>query len=211
MKEIIHFSSPEPDSTCQALIRAGRDLFAQHGYDGASVRALTTQANANLGAITYHFGSKRELYSQVVASVMNPLSEAVLAAVAGPGTPLDRAEAVERAYFAYFTTTPEAPRLMLQELATGRTPPQTATVALRRMHNALSALIVEGQTDGSIRPGHPGLMALSLVSQPAHLHLVRTPLKVATGIDLLDADTSAHVVENAVSFVRGGLAAHASR
>ena len=48
--------------TPAALIHAARPIFATHGFDGASVRAITTAAGANLGAITYHFGSKRDLY-----------------------------------------------------------------------------------------------------------------------------------------------------
>jgi AcrR family transcriptional regulator len=195
------------DDTATALLRAGRDLFSRHGYDGASVRALSKAAGSNLGAITYHFGSKRALYSRVVADILDPLAEAVLAAAATAGPPLDRAVAVERAFFAYFANHPEAPRLMLQEFAAGRIPPETAIVQLRRMHAAMAALITEGQADGSMRAGNPALMAISIVSQPAHLHLVRLSLKASLGIDLLDPVTSQHVVENAVSFVRGGLAA----
>jgi AcrR family transcriptional regulator len=195
------------DHTCDALLRAGRDLFARHGYDGASVRALTSAARTNLGAITYHYGSKRALYERVVASVMEPLADRVVGALALPGTPLDRIAAAERAFFEHFAAHTEAPRLMLQELAAGRTPPQTAAMAMRRMHTAMSLVIAQGQADGSMRAGDPGLMALSIVSQPAHLHLVRVPLKAATGVDLLDPLTSERVVENAVAFVRGGLAA----
>src|SRR5689334_5621331 len=109
-----------------ALINAGRALFARHGYDGTSVRALTLAARANLGAVTYHFGSKRELYEQIVMTVMNPLADAVLDAVARADTPLDAADAAVRAFFGYFETAVEAPRLMLQELAAGRVPPVAA-------------------------------------------------------------------------------------
>jgi AcrR family transcriptional regulator len=52
--------------TAAALLEAGRVLFAERGYEGASVRAITAHACANLGAITYHFGSKRDLYDRVV-------------------------------------------------------------------------------------------------------------------------------------------------
>jgi hypothetical protein len=143
----------------------------------------------------------------VVATVMNPLAHSVIQAISGPGSALDRAESAERAFFAYFATTSEAPALMLQELTAGRTPPVSATTAMRRIHGALAALITEGQADGTMRAGEPALMALSIISQPAHLHLVRVPLQAATGIDLLEAGTARRVVDNAVSFVRAGLAA----
>ena len=202
--------SDRSDSTCEALIAAGRELFARHGFDGASVRAIAAAAGANLGAINYHFGSKRALYESVVASVMDPLAEDVVAALSTPGTPLDRAAAAERAYFAHFAANPGTPRLMLQELAAGRSVPHTASAPMRRIHGAMVAMIREGQADGSMRAGPPELMALGIVSQPVHLHLVLEPLRAATGIDMQDAATAARIIDNAVSFVRGGLAAQNS-
>jgi AcrR family transcriptional regulator len=138
---------------------------------------------------------------------MEPMAEQVLAAVHGDGTPLERAAAVERAYFAFFAAHPDTPRLMLQELAAGRAIPSQAAQAMRRVHGALVEMIREGQADGSMRAGPPELMALGIIAQPVHLHLVLDPLKAATGIDMRDPATSERVIDNAVSFVRGGLAA----
>jgi AcrR family transcriptional regulator len=53
-------------TTAETLVETARAVFARYGYDGASVRAITAEAGANLAAITYHFGSKRELYDRVV-------------------------------------------------------------------------------------------------------------------------------------------------
>jgi len=52
------------------LIEAAIAVFGAAGYDGASTRALAKEAGANLAAIPYHFGGKRELYlaaAQVIA------------------------------------------------------------------------------------------------------------------------------------------------
>jgi AcrR family transcriptional regulator len=49
------------EQTRQALIRAGLKLFGERGYDGASTRQLAALANANIGSIAYHFGSKEGL------------------------------------------------------------------------------------------------------------------------------------------------------
>ena len=46
----------------ERLIEAARQQFARVGFDAASVRDITARAHANLGAITYHFGSKEALY-----------------------------------------------------------------------------------------------------------------------------------------------------
>ena len=44
------------------LLDAAERLFGEHGYDGVGMRALAEEAGVNLGAATYHFGSKEALY-----------------------------------------------------------------------------------------------------------------------------------------------------
>jgi AcrR family transcriptional regulator len=64
-----------PDTRTQILDAAER-LFAEHGYRGTSVRAITTLAGANLAAVGYHFGSKAELMAAVARRVVEPLTAA---------------------------------------------------------------------------------------------------------------------------------------
>jgi AcrR family transcriptional regulator len=50
------------DSTAARLLDAAERLFGEHGYDGVGMRMLAQAARVNLGAATYHFGSKKALY-----------------------------------------------------------------------------------------------------------------------------------------------------
>ena len=63
------------EATRQALLNAAIAVFADRGYEGASVRTITTRAKVNQGAITYHFGGKDGLYREVLRTVRNALSE----------------------------------------------------------------------------------------------------------------------------------------
>jgi len=56
------------------LDTAGR-LFAERGFHGVSVRDIVREAQANLGAVTYHFGSKEGLFSAAVVRRIQPLKE----------------------------------------------------------------------------------------------------------------------------------------
>jgi AcrR family transcriptional regulator len=49
-------------------------LFLQRGYEGTSLRAITTEANVNLAAVNYHFGSKEELFSMLLTERLDPLN-----------------------------------------------------------------------------------------------------------------------------------------
>ncbi|MFE3602485.1 TetR/AcrR family transcriptional regulator [Streptomyces sp. NPDC059142] len=64
-----------PDTRTQILDAAER-LFAEHGYRGTSVRAITELAGANLAAVGYHFGSKAELMAAVARRVVEPINAA---------------------------------------------------------------------------------------------------------------------------------------
>lgn len=193
--------------TRAALIAHARQAFASEGYTGASIRRITSEAGANLGAVTYYFGSKRQLYAEVLVSVLGPLRERVLAAATASGSGLDRVTGVVRAFFAHLAANPDQPGLMLQEIASGRIPPDPARDIIRSVFGTVAGLVRQGQADGTIRPGDPALLALSAVAQPVYLSLVRR--LTSPVLDLALQDDPERVVEHAVTFVRRGLAPEA--
>jgi len=65
--------------TRQALLDAAEELFAEHGIDGTSLRAITRHAGANVAAIHYYFGSKEGLVQEVFARRLAPLAAERLA------------------------------------------------------------------------------------------------------------------------------------
>jgi AcrR family transcriptional regulator len=60
--------------TATRLLDAAERAFAEKGFDGASVRAITAEAGANLAAAHYHFGSKEDLFVAVLARRMEPIN-----------------------------------------------------------------------------------------------------------------------------------------
>ena len=66
-----------------AVLNAAERLFAAHGFKATSLRAITSHANANLGAVNYHFSSKDELVLAVLRRRMQPLNAERLALLDG--------------------------------------------------------------------------------------------------------------------------------
>lgn len=62
-------------STRDRLLQAATRLFADNGYRGASVRDICNLAGANPGAVSYHFGGKRQLYRAVLRRAAAGLAE----------------------------------------------------------------------------------------------------------------------------------------
>lgn len=65
----------ERPDTRERLLDAAEQLFAERGVTATSLRAVTKAADANLAAVHYHFGSKEELLSAVVARRVRPINE----------------------------------------------------------------------------------------------------------------------------------------
>ncbi len=86
------------------LLDAAESLFSQQGFTSASLRAITTAAQANLAAANYHFGGKEALLSAVLERRLLPLNQQrsdridqVLAAATTAGT-RPEVEALIRAF-----------------------------------------------------------------------------------------------------------------
>ncbi len=57
---------PEPGTARGRIMAAARELFAEKGMDGTSVRDITSAAEVNSAMVHYYFHSKEELYRRVL-------------------------------------------------------------------------------------------------------------------------------------------------
>lgn len=194
------------DPVRQRILTAARELFAERGYEGTSVRDITARAKANLAAITYHFGSKEALFHTVLRSVAEPLVEAVTQAAQAPGTALQRLELALRAANEHVAAHPWAPPVMLRELAGSGRLPEPLVQAWKRNISTLVGLITAGQQDGSIRAGDPLLLALSAVGQVFFFRVGGRIAQEVARVDLTSPEVSARVIEHIAETARRSLA-----
>ncbi len=94
--------------TRKRLMDAALDLLAVRGEDGVSLRELTDAAQANVAAVSYHFGSLQSLYDAAIEYALERYLDAQQQAVSALG-----AEASLEALAAAFA------RPMMHALAVG--------------------------------------------------------------------------------------------
>lgn len=190
-----------PRDTPRALLLAARPLFAREGFAATSVRDITRAARVNLGAVTYHFGSKRALYEAVLAEATRPLMQAIDGVAIRGGEGKDAASRIEAALRALFTILreePDLPGLLFQEAAAGREPPEPVARLLHTLLERLAGLVREGKTYGSVEAGDPVLTAASLLAQTLSFGLLwRTlgPTRTQGVMGRTAAGLEAHVVD----------------
>lgn len=192
-------------ATRDRLLTAARKLFAEHGFRSASVRRITHAANANLGAITYHFGSKEALRDAVVEQIFGPMADRVIAAAARPGTARERLAGLIHEIFAFFAEHPDAPRLFVHLLATGPTLPAAAVRHQRRVLEAITRVVRDGVAGGELRPLDPLMVAFTMLSQSVWFAIVRHQLAAVSSMPLDRPDLAAAVERHITEVVTRAL------
>lgn len=75
------------DQTKQRVLDAAGEVFAEAGFQAATVRDICQAAGVNLASINYHFGDKETLYREAVRSAHRRLAEEVPMPAWSPDTP----------------------------------------------------------------------------------------------------------------------------
>lgn len=65
--------------TATRILDAAERLFVEHGFEATSLRTITQQAEVNLAAVNYHFGSKDALFQAVLVRRLAPLNQQCVA------------------------------------------------------------------------------------------------------------------------------------
>lgn len=68
-------SSDEP-SRRERILDAAEALFAEHGYDGVTLRQIATRAGVDVALASYHFGKKLDLFHAVFLRRADMLNDA---------------------------------------------------------------------------------------------------------------------------------------
>jgi AcrR family transcriptional regulator len=62
------------DFTRERILKAAERLFAEHGFEATSIRAIVAKARVNQAAINYHFVGKEGLYREVLRAAFRALT-----------------------------------------------------------------------------------------------------------------------------------------
>lgn len=109
-----------PDAK-ERLLAAVEEIFADYGYEGASVRMICEKAKVNVAGVNYHFGDKEHLYVEAVKRAhMCSAKDLPIQGLDSPGTPpAVRLEGFIRGMVAsmHAPARPSAMKLMMREMA----------------------------------------------------------------------------------------------
>ena len=203
-------------STRDRLLQTAGRMFAEKGFRGTTVRDICRRARANLAAVNYHFGGKRKLYAEVLASTFARIIEKYPPDVgqAEARTPEERLYAFVRAFLLRMLD-PEQPawhrRLIAREMAEPSPEMHRVHAAvMKRPQRILRGILVE-LLGPRTTPGDVDLNMASIAGQCLFYHRRHAVSRVLRRVRLTpeSVDRLAHHITdfslNGLKGRRGGL------
>ncbi|WP_278314191.1 TetR/AcrR family transcriptional regulator [Lolliginicoccus levis] len=77
----------DPAETRESILDAARELFAEDGFDKASIRRIAARAQVDPALIHHHFGTKQQLFIAAMRAPINPV-DVVKGIINGPRSEL---------------------------------------------------------------------------------------------------------------------------
>jgi len=195
--------------TREKLIEAAGGVFAEIGFEAATVREICARAGTNVAAVNYHFGDKLGLYTEVLKSSVIAQQDATLSGTfAHPSEPRASLRAL---IYAWLERAREAgksswmARIMAHEMA--HPTPALDRVAEAMSTNYLRLRVLVGNIIGS-GPDDPRTRRCvhSVVGQVLH-YLQSPPMleRLWPDLDLNDAEQRRALADHIVEFSLAGM------
>jgi TetR/AcrR family transcriptional regulator len=147
-----------------AIFRAAAIEFSERGYDAAGTDRIAVRARVNKAMLYYHFGSKRDLYLEVVRDMVRTVSSRARAIAEGSGSAVEKLDAWIAAIVEEAALRPWFAPIMLREIAAGAPHFDVNTFELMNdVFVAVRDIIVQGQRDGVFRHVDPLLTHLTIL------------------------------------------------
>src|SRR6185312_1722869 len=90
----------------ELILDAARQIFAEEGLEGASLRAIATRAGYTPAALYFHFDSKEAIYAEVLRESLASLGGTVDGAVTSARGPKQKLRAAAMAFFRFYAENP---------------------------------------------------------------------------------------------------------
>lgn len=99
----------------EEIVAEATRLFAERGYEGASMGDLAERVGLRKASLFHHFASKDALYATVLRELMENVKSAIVAAAVAEGSFAERLDALSDGLTDVLVAQPYAARLLVRE------------------------------------------------------------------------------------------------
>lgn len=192
--------------TREQIKEAARELFAKQGYDGVSVRDIIQKAKVNLGAITYHFGSKEDLYCELIVEMGETLLGGLERLKSMETTSSKKLEVYIRIFMELVLLNPTQARMMSREMGMGGKRFMEIMGPFARVNfNTLRNILDGGMKKKEFKKMDKELTAISILALCVHFINVQPIILQMTGKTEYDDKFIETVINHTVQFALNAL------
>jgi AcrR family transcriptional regulator len=148
------------ERTRQKLLEAAERIFAELGFHDASIVKITEAAGVGQGTFYLYFGSKKQVFDELVLDLNARVRHAMTEAAAGGAT---RAESELLGFGAFFRFTAEHPALYRIIRQAEFVSPESLQLHYERLTEGYVAGLRQAMEAGEVAQGDPEVLAWSLM------------------------------------------------
>jgi TetR/AcrR family transcriptional regulator, regulator of cefoperazone and chloramphenicol sensitivity len=198
------------EKTRDKILSAAGEVFAEQGFEGATIRAITERAGVNVAAVNYHFRDKAELYTRVVVDACSARAAWRDVIAEAPDSPEERLRSLIRHFLEYLLDPERAAwkqRLMAREMANPTSAlDQLVEKNIRPLRDEFLLPTLRELTGNKLSRRQLSLISISVMGQ-CHYFLQGQPIIERLNPDFkIGAAEIAEIAEHIARFSLAGIA-----
>lgn len=145
----------------ERILKAAMTIFAHNGYSETKMSDIAAAAQVSYGLAYHYFANKEAIFGALLKNALKGALDLMRYARVQPGTPWERLRWLTAELLRGAQDEPEYEMLVLMALTSSAVPEETHRVVLREsqlVHEALKALIIDGQAAGEVVAEDPDLL-----------------------------------------------------
>jgi len=198
------------ENTREKILNAAGEVFAEQGFEGATIRAITERAGVNVAAVNYYFRDKAELYTRVVVDACSARAAWRDVIAEAPVSPEERLRSLIFHFLEYLLDPDRAAwkrRLMAREMANPTSAlDELVEKNIRPLRNEFLLPTLRELTGGKLNQRQLSLVSISVMGQ-CHYFLQGQPITERLNPDFkIGRAEIAEIAEHITQFSLAGIA-----
>ena len=159
-------SLPTPrdsEAKLEHILRHAAQIFAERGFEGASIRDISRASGVSLAGLYYYFDSKQELLYLIQNATFSRVLDSIRVRLNGVHEPVARLRVLVQNHVEYFLSHPHEMKVLSHEDEALEEPYYEKVAAIKRRYYALAREIFDALAADGLAPSvNPRLAVLSL-------------------------------------------------
>ena len=186
------------EETRERILDAAYEAFAKQGFEGANTRAIAATADTTHAAIRYHFGTKEELWREVVRRMYDEVAEEAELTLVSDTTgksPTELLRRYLRSYARYSAANVNHALITISESVTGGERLEWMSETFIRPRHEMALSHLQKYREAGLLPDIPPVTLLYIIVSVCQMPFVLSQqMKVLYGVDMMDeAAIDAHI------------------